>query len=168
MAVGSILVAAPDGFYWARNDRYEISFYDTAGSLTRVLTRPVVPEALDRPAQAEYVEATLGTLRARGGEGVGRFEELFSTAVFADTRPLFSNAFVDWDRRLWLAAWPWPSRFDPPSHWSVFDRSGAWLGDVETPPGLMLTDARGDTVVGTWRDEFDVGYVQIHLLGGTS
>jgi hypothetical protein len=39
-----------------------------------------------------------------------------------------------------------------------------WLGDLEAPDKLRIVDSRGDIVLGIWRDDLDVQYVQLHLL----
>ena len=164
----SIFAAAPDGFYWARTDEYAISFFDTGGTLQRVQRLPIDPEPLTESARDDYLEASVRSLRNRGGQGADRLEAQLRNAQFADTRPLFFGAFVDWDQRLWISSWPWPSRYEPSLDWTVFDREGRWLGRVQAPPGVTIVDARGDTLVGIWRDEFDVAYVQLHLLDKTN
>jgi hypothetical protein len=83
--------------------------------------------------------------------------------------PLYARAFVDGDGRLWLGESSFPTFQGLPRRWSVFADDGIWLGDVLAPEGLRVVDARGDTVLGIWRDEFDVEYVQVHeIVRGTA
>lgn len=75
-------------------------------------------------------------------------------------------AFVDSEEKLWVSEPAWPSLDATPRHWSLFSKEGFWLGDVEAPGGVSIVDSRGDLVLGIWRDEFDVPYVQVHRLVG--
>jgi len=43
---------------------------------------------------------------------------------------------------------------------AVFDADGRWLGTLEGPPGLVVTDVSDDYLVGYRRDEFDVPYIE--------
>ena len=163
----SIQAVAEDGFYWATSDRYEISFYDTEGDVRRILRRPIQPRVIDASMKAEYEAATLTDFpRTQGEERARMFARNFEDASYAETLPLFATAFVDGDQRLWVSEWPWPSLLKPPRRWSVFSAEGVWLGDLEAPDGLMIVDSRGDIVLGIWRDDSDVQYIQLHHLAG--
>jgi hypothetical protein len=48
----------------------------------------------------------------------------------------------------------------PPERWFVFDPSGRWLGEVETPEGLVVKAISGGRVLGVAWDEFDVEEVR--------
>ena len=161
----SILAAAEDGFYWARSDRYEILRFDSLGVLQYVIRRPIEPTSIGSREASEYTEATLSEIRARQGEERARaIDAQLRSVGYAETRPLFGSAFVDKDQRLWVSELPWPSRYVPPRVWSVFDDEGVWLGDVETPEGLVLHDAQADNVLGVWRDELGLAYVRVYRM----
>lgn len=164
----SIHAVAEDGFYWATSDRYEISFYDTEGKVRRILRRPVHPRAIDESMKAEYEAAILTRVRrTEGEEAVPRYARNFADASYKETLPLFGSAFVDGDQRLWVSEWSFPttsSSQPPPRRWSVFSPEGIWLGDLEAPDGLRILDSRGDIVLGIWRDDLDVQYIQLHHI----
>jgi hypothetical protein len=164
----SIKAVAEDGFYWATSDRYEISFYDTEGKVRRILRRPVHPRAIDESMKVEYEAAILARVRrTEGEEAVPRYARNFADASYKETLPLFGSAFVDGDQRLWVSEWPFPttsSSQPPPRRWSAFSPEGIWLGDLEAPDGLRILDSRGDIVLGIWRDDLDVQYIQLHHL----
>ena len=163
----SIQAVADDGFYWATSDRYEIGFYDGDGNLRRILRRPVQPTAVEPSMVEEYVEANLQWVRRREGEAaVPRYRRSYEEAHFGEHVPFFGSAFVDGDQRLWVSGPIWPSLQGPPRHWSLFSREGFWLGDLEAPEGVRIVHSRGDLVLGIWRDELDVPYVQLHRLSG--
>lgn len=165
LAARGIFAASPHGFYWARSDRYEILYFDTLGTVVTSITRPVEPASITEADEQEYREATLAAARERGGERAAAVvTRQLQDAVFASTRPLFGSAFVDKDQRLWISDLPWPSRYDTPHSWSVFDADGQWLGDVEPPSGLMIQDAAGDNVLGIWRDDLGVRYLRVYRL----
>lgn len=169
LAPHSVSVGHPEGFYWVRTDRYEIHAFDSLGVLRSLIRRPVEPAALTAGDQREYASATLSRLREEGrDEAARRLEQTFLESDYAATRPLFWTGFVDGDRRLWLSHWPWPARFAPPGKWSVFSSEGRWLGDVRVPDGVMIHDARGDTILAVWRDEYDVPYLRLYRLSETS
>lgn len=162
---GTIQAVAPDGFYWATSDRYEIRFYDGRGQLRRIQRRPVQPQLVDDSMIAEYESAMLAMVRRWEGEAaIARYKRSFAEGKFGKYVPLFGGAFVDHDRRLWVAESNWPAFQEPPRGWSVFSPEGGWLGDLEAPPGLRVVDCRGNTVLGIWKDENDVQYIQLHHL----
>ena len=166
----SIRAVAEDGFYWATSDRYEITFYDTEGQVRRILRRHVQPLVIDESMKAEYKAAMLAVVRRIAGEEAARRDaRRYEDATYTEIVPLFGFAFVDGDHRLWVSEWPFPvaSVQNPPRRWSVFSPEGMWLGDLEAPERLLLVDSRGDTVLGIWRDDLDVQYLQLHrLIGG--
>jgi hypothetical protein len=168
LAATSILVAARDGFYWARTDRYEILRLDSLGAPVYVIRRPVEPEELGSSLRDEYRAGALEGARRVGGEQLAQgLEARLRNAAFAETRPLFGGGFVDHDGRLWVSDLPWPSRYDAPRRWSVFSDQGQWLGDVEPPANVDLHDAAGDRILGVWTDEVGVQYVDVyHLMTG--
>lgn len=157
-AVGS------DGFYWATSDRYEIGFYDGDGRLRRLIRRPVAPTPLEPSMIERFIEARLERVREREGEdAIARHRRMYEEERFNEHLPLFQAAFVDGEGRLWLGSAEWPeARYS--RSWSLFDADGLWLGDVAAPEGVNVVDATTDLVLGIWRDDFDVPYVQLHRL----
>jgi len=161
----SIQAVADDGFYWATSDRYEIGFYDVAGTLRRILRRPVEPQAVRPEMIAEYIEFNLDRVRQSEGEAaVPRSRRRYEEGTYGEAVPLFARALVDGDQRLWVSESYWPSLGGVPRVWSVFSPEGMWLGDVEAPEGVRILDIRRDLVLGVWRDQFDVPYIQVHRL----
>ena len=164
-AQGSIQAVADDGFYWATTDRYEIGFYDVAGTLRRILRRPVEPRAVEPSMIEEYIEAQLDRVRRNEGEAaVPRYRRRYEEGMHGEEVPLFGRALVDGDQRLWVSEPLWPSLSGAPRLWSVFSPEGTWLGDVEAPEGVLIVDSRQDLVLGVWRNQLDVPYIQVHRL----
>ena len=69
---------------------------------------------------------------------------------------------VDSEGNLWVADARRPNT--PTPSWNVFDREGVWLGHVEGPTGLRVTDIGGDYLLGLWRDEVEVEHVMLNAL----
>ncbi len=166
---GSIQAATSEGFYWATSDRYEITLRDTSGVVLRILRRPVEPSRVEPQMIEAYVSEYLDWVRGfEGEEGVPRYRNRLEEARRGETVPLFGLAFTDGDGRLWVGESSFPSFQGPPRRWTVFAADGVLLGDVAPPEGVRMVDARGDTVLGIWRDELDIEYVQVHhIVGGT-
>ena len=73
---------------------------------------------------------------------------------FPERMPLYQRLLADAQRNLWAERYrpPWEEE----SSWYVFDEQGAWLGEVDTPPGLNIFEIGADYVLGMRRDELDV------------
>lgn len=161
----AVQAAAPDGFYWGLSDRYEIRRFDGDGRVRRIMRRPVEPRPMSQALFDEYVAHFLDWAREAVGEGaLAIYRRDFAAAMHGETVPLFGRAFVDADGRLWVGESNFPAFQGAPRRWSVFSDRGVWLGDVIPPDRLTLVDARGDTILGFWRDEMDVPYVQLHVM----
>lgn len=158
---------APDGFYWTTSDRYEIRFYDPEGVLRRIQRTPVAPDPVEPSMIEEYVEGVLEDVRGFEGEdAIPRYREQYEQAIHGERVPLFGKAFVDEDGRFWISRAVWPAFRDPPRDWDVFSEEGVWLGTLGAPEGVDVLDARGDVILGIWRDDLDVPHVQLHRVVG--
>ena len=51
-----------------------------------------------------------------------------------------------------------------PQEWLVLDVDGIWLGTIEIPYRFSVTDITMETVLGVWRDEFDVEHPQMRRV----
>lgn len=162
---GAIHAVANDGFYWGTSDRYEMRFYDTTGTLRRILRRPLEPRPVT-PAMIEtWIAVNLETVRKREGEAaVAKYKQSYEEGPFGDRVPLFDRAFVDGEGRLWVGLSEWPKSQAAPRRWSIFAPNGAWLGDVDAPANVRIVDCRDDRVLGIWQAEGEAPYVQVHRL----
>lgn len=90
-----------------------------------------------------------------------RIEAQMASARYANVLPAYSAILLDDDGHLWVENFRWFAGNDPypdrgPTVWSVFDPDGRWLGDVETPPGVLVRHVGADRVLGFVIDELDV------------
>jgi hypothetical protein len=79
------------------------------------------------------------------------------------SRPPYSRIFLDRAGNLWVESGR-ASGSEPPSiDYLVFDPSGALLGVVALPP-IEVLEIGDDYVMGVYRDELEVQYLQVHEI----
>lgn len=80
---------------------------------------------------------------------------------------------VDGEGNLWVRQYRRQSLFffssihrpiRPLEHWWVFDPTGRWLGEIETPENLLIKSISGNLLLGISRDEFDVEEVRLYRI----
>lgn len=161
----AVYAVAPDGFYWATTDRYGVEFRTAHGQLQRVLRRPVQPAPVTATLTQQWIERSLEEFVRYNGEATAAAQRrALEAGPFGTHVPLFQQALVDQEQRLWLGAGVWPELSAPSPSWSVFDAQGAWLGDVTMPPRFRPLDARGDRVLGVATDDDDVPFLEVRRL----
>ncbi len=152
--------------YAGAGERMEIDVYDESAKRVRVIRIA----DLDLSIAEEDWEAEAGRIadmvrrhqERRPAGSPGRTVDV----PRRNTRAAYSRFLEDSEENLWVADhnpeythlhWP------PPDRWTVFDPDGRWLGSVETPAGLAITEIGEDYVLGIARvDERSV--VRLHEL----
>jgi hypothetical protein len=89
-------------------------------------------------------------------------ERLVSAAPLPATVPAYSDVIVDAAGNLWVGAFH--LRESTATLWTVFDKEGHLLGDLEVPAGLTIYDIGNDYVLGRTRAELDVERVALYRL----
>jgi len=155
------LAAAGTRLYVGTADRYEISAYDSAGTLIRLMrwTHSSVP----------VTDAEVAAMKRQRLEGFAPGEERFRDRVkdilegmtFPSTKPAYDGFVVGDDGRLWVRQYDQPAE-NPPSRYDVFDPDGQWLGHVTFPPRFALHHAGPGYALGVWTDPDDVGHVRLY------
>ena len=147
--------------------RYEIRAFRGDGTLARIVRREHVLRA---PTQADlepYIEeqlamyATIPDLPPAIAEQARK--SLGSTPL-AKTFPAFSTILSDAAGNLWVREYDFPREERPAPLWTVFDPEGRVLGFIETPQGLRIGQIGEDYILGHYRDELDIEYVQMWPL----
>jgi hypothetical protein len=162
-----------DAFYIGLGTEYSIRMYARDGRLLRIIRRAWTPVPVTRSDIDTYViEWGKRWIKSTGAEAERERADLRDDA-YATTVPAFSQFLADRAGRLWvrkanLADAPGAGQLNTmplmPSVWSVFDESGAWLGDVTLPARFMPHDIGADYVVGIARDEDDVQHLVHYRL----
>lgn len=88
---------------------------------------------------------------------------LYRSSV-AEHFPAFTSIKSDAADHLWIEEYEVMGEEGPGSLWTVFDPEGRVLGFVETPAGLVVLEIGEDYIVGRFKDELDVEYVQVWPL----
>ncbi|NJD18179.1 MAG: 6-bladed beta-propeller [Gemmatimonadetes bacterium] len=145
--------------------RFELSQYDVSGTLTRIVRRrweprPVTPAAADS-LLAHVIRGVGATSRTdpRAEARVCAFEE----APLPEHMPAFAELLTDPRGNLWVRRYS-AEYEDGARRWSVFDQTGAWLGDLTTPEGFEVLTVNADAILGVWRDPLDVQHIRVYGL----
>lgn len=76
--------------------------------------------------------------------------------------PWFAGLEVDPGGNLWVRRYS--TGADPMNVWTVFDRAGRLLGDVQLPSKLFVFEIGDDYVLGAWKDDLDVESVRAYRI----
>ncbi|MGH7469522.1 MAG: 6-bladed beta-propeller [Longimicrobiales bacterium] len=169
-----ITLAGRQFWYHATGEDFTIRVFDQDGRPVRILRRPFTRERVtpeDRENMIRQLVAMARSNPVEGGPAVAeRIEARLRTlARFADVRPLYSKMVEDADQNLWIEHYrlivPDSSgRNNQPGRWSVFARTGAFLGELEVPPSFTVSSITNDQVLGFLKDELDVEHVRMYGL----
>jgi len=144
----------------ADGSSYEAAVFDLNGRLTRLVrvdrpNRPVTAQD-----QQNYRERFLASIR--DGRSRSRAERMFDGQAFPAAMPALQNLKVDGEGNLWLEEYQAAPEVQP--RWALFDPQGRWLGTIDTPHGLRVTDLGSDYVLGIARDQLDTEHVRLYRL----
>jgi hypothetical protein len=173
---GATAVFASDGIrlFLGYGGEYSIHVYSFDGKLQQVIRRRWTPVRVTRADIDAYVtEWSKRWIRSTGAQAEREKQDLRDDP-YASEVPAFSQFLIDRTGRLWvreahLADAPFAGNLATsplvPSVWSVFDRTGRWLGDVTMPARFMPTDIGADYVLGIARDSDGVETVVQFRMG---
>lgn len=129
-------------------DRSEIMLFGTEGRLQRLVRGSVAQRAVTEADRDAWVVAHGGTP---------------PVVPFPEMMPAFETLMVDDQRRLWVEIYR-PAPASGPSRWIVHDDEGRRLGEVTMPDGFRPLEIGRDYVLGVWKDEWEVEFVQLYDL----
>ena len=160
------LAAAGTRLYVGTADRYEISAYDSAGTLIRLMRWT--------HSSVAVTDAEVAAMKRQRLEGFAPGEERFRDRVkdilegmtFPSTKPAYDGFVVGDDGRLWVRRYDQPA-VDLPARYDLFDRDGQWLGHVTFPPRFTLYHTGPGYALGVWHDPDEVEYVRRYRLHST-
>jgi hypothetical protein len=123
-------------------------------------TRVVTPEIT-----AAYKENRRAALtRAFRNAPEVNIELTLETTPIPDLIPAQARLLVDGTGHLWAQEYVLPGKGDDPTRWSVYERSGRWLGKLAMPSRFRISEIGPDYVLGIWRDPEDVQHVRMYAL----
>jgi len=156
---------AGDRLYLGNGDGFRVDAYSLDGERLLSIRARHEPMTVTPALKQRWIDATLSDpiYQARP-DAAQTAREMYVAAPLRETARAYSSLRADASGRLWV------QRYTPPwevaNAWSVFDRDGRWLGDVDLPPGLAVLEIGTDYVLGVRTDEMDVEYVVVYRVRG--
>ena len=157
-AVGRTLVAV------GHTATAEVRFFDADGRLVRIFRRSTPPRRVGDAAREAWILEQSEGLDPPKRES--RRAELASVE-FPEFAPAFKSLALDGRERLWVEEFAGPGTGGA-GRWTVYGGDGASFGSVATPPGFRPASFGTDHVLGVWKDERGVEYVQRYDLACTT
>jgi len=160
----SITVSAREGVvYVGTQETLEYRAYSPEGRLLRIVRGPREDLVVDEGLRDAYWDYRRRRAILETPEQRREFADRVAATPFPPTRAAFSRLLVDSGGNVWVEHAPSREDLDPRS-WRVFDPSGALLGLVRLPDRFRALEIGDDYVLGIWRDDLWVPYVQLHEL----
>lgn len=148
----------------APGDRYEIRRYALGGKLLQVASRPFKVEAPTSGDLDQLIRDAVASLPP-GQEGAAdRVRQSIRETPLPKTKPPYDAMLVRSNGEVWVRDFFGPGPAGRSPRWTVFDRSGAWLTTVDTPPGVELLGLGADVLLGTWADPDGVPHVRAYRI----
>lgn len=153
------------------NNELRIGFYDTRGTLRRIVSRPEEPTPISgRDIRAFFAYLDRAWLDAGvPPSGLAANHELVH---FNEHLPAFASFHLGWKGSLWVQPVQAPGLLSDEeielynfiedfgsSDWEVFNANGRYMGTVAFPPRFSPRIFLGDRIYGVWRDGLDVQHV---------
>jgi hypothetical protein len=144
-------------FYFGTGKTFEIGRYDRRGRLLQLIRLARPPRV---PTEAEFTEWKAE--KTRNVRGVQALQDRYANALAAPRFPAYFYLKVDAGGNLWVQEYT--PKLGEGRSWSVFDRDGRYLGDVEMPVRVRVFEIGDDVVLGVRRDEANAEYVSRYRL----
>jgi len=145
--------------YVGTGDAFEVAQFSLRGE--RVDT--VRDSRAAVPVTAAHVNRFITQeLARRAGRDTRRIERLYRGIEYPGAFPAYANLMVDGLDNLWIEGYPIPGK--ELRDWSIYSPTGTAIGVLRVPSNLQLLEAGRDYVLGVWRDELDVEFVQVYSL----
>jgi hypothetical protein len=150
----------------ASNDSYELRIYALGGAdaggpvLTRIVRRQHQHLPVTQADIAEAVRQRMDGITSEAGRQ--NIERQHAAIPHPATMAAFGLVRLGTDGTLWVGSARRPS--DGVPRWTVFDQEGRMIGELTVPERFGILEAGEDYVLGRWRDELDVEYVQVYRL----
>ncbi len=140
-------------------ETFQIAIHSAQGKLQRLARVP----AVDLSISASDVSAMKAARLERESENERAMLARHLDAMdVPPTRPAFGDIMIDPQDYLWVSdytSYPTVAR-----SWRVFSPNGELLGTIDLPVRFRLLDIGDDFVLGVYRDDSDVEYVQLYAL----
>jgi len=155
------LAVGEDRVFFGPGTDYEIHVVGTDGSELAVIRSSHRDLAVDEDARQSYLNQQRQVFADRPQEAL---EEVLSQMPFPEFLPPYSRLLSDADGHLWVEDYPLPGQ---PRSWSVFDREGRRIAEVEVPAHFEVYDIGQDYLLGVETDDLDIPHVKLYSLSRT-
>lgn len=151
-----------------RQDGPAVRCVEADGSEMRIRWNVTPVPVVERDVDA-WRERLMAFFTGDMGMGDAEARRVLSSVTIPEYRPPYGEIVLDVAGNLWVQQVPAEDdRGGPQTHF-VFNPDGRWLGSV-TGPGIQILEIGDDYLMGVYRDESDVEYLQVFDLhkDGTS
>jgi hypothetical protein len=149
-----------DRFFYGFSDRYETASYDVHGKLRELVRRSATRIAVTANDRAAYSESVL----AQADDAIwrARFAAVLKEMPYADSLPVFRPIRIDREGLLWVQQYVVDGVAS--AAWSVFDKGGRWVTDVDLPTAWEIQEIGRDYILVVEKNQLDVEWVRLYEL----
>ena len=147
---------------FGNTDSYEIRLVYPDGQDAATIRRSMEPVEVTDADRDRWIESELGKIEDLGVRRSRR--SLLETVVFPTTLPAFGALAVQEGGRVWVEEFRMPADALGPSTWRIYDLDGRDLGEAVLPAGFRPHSITGDEIIGVWKDDLGVEYLQVYAL----
>lgn len=146
--------------YIGTGDAYEVARWSLSGRRSGVIREERKPIPLTAGQVTTYIKEYIAARDDR--EDTSGHEQYLRSFEYPKTYPAYRGLIVDELDNLWIEEYPVPGM--DIREWLVYSREGVKIARIRLPQGFRLLEAGRDYVLGIWRDDVDVDYVQMYAL----
>jgi hypothetical protein len=139
-------------------ERLQIEVRSLDGELLEIYRGPDAELVIDEEFLASYRRAELPP-----GDSVLRDWLEAAEYPMPERYPAYTDLLADPRGYVWVERFVAPWESDQRA-WGVFDPDGVFLGRLQVPPGLAVTDVTADHVVGVAHDDLGVPRIRVYRL----
>jgi hypothetical protein len=151
-----------NGLFIGNQERFAVREYSSNGNLQSIVRGPTTDLAIT-PADLDDLRRALMLNTPTDDPAATQFiEQYLSTYPRPQNRPAYGRILVDAAGRLWISEYY--HQFETPVRWAILDFDERNAASLTVPERFEIYDVGVDYVLGRWRDEIGVEYVQLYAL----
>ncbi len=159
LAAGAYLGAGVGGIVTAYGGRFELRWFDSNGTPTRVVRAEIEPTVVTDAVKSRVLRSEAATAArrrqvAREGPAVPQH--------WAATLPVIARVRMDRTGRVWVRRWTFDD--ESTAEWIVFSVNGQPIARVTLPGTFSFHDAGADYLLGRHTDDDGVQSVRMYRL----
>ena len=129
------------------------------GRRLRTISDQLAPVRISPAHVTQFVDEQVSRLE---GDARQRQTAFYTGLEYPETFPAYAGLLVDSEDNVWVKEYALPGATR--EVWRVYSSDGARLSIIPMPPRFRVLEVAGGTVLGVWKDEFDVEYVRVYTL----